>query len=284
MVNGGIVRQLAGAGRWFPGTKNELERLITGFLNEAIVPEINGRIISAIAPHAGFIYSGSVAGRTFRAIQQNILRYGVPETVIALGFSHRESFAGLALMDGDKVASPLRETEIDSHAISLLTKASDKIRCDYRPHRIEHSAENLIPFIQVAAPDAKLVVALTGDHDMGTIASLTKAFYDLAQQKHVLLIASTDMLHSSDYDLVTRTDKATLQLVERMDIESVTNNWKFDHQIFCGISPVLVSMLLAKKFGCVNGNVLAYKNSGDDFPESRGEWVVGYGSAVFAVG
>jgi len=80
---------------------------------------------------------------------------------------------------------------------------------------------------------------------------------------------------------VTRTDKATLKIVESMDDKKLLQGWSYDRQIFCGMAPVTVTMRFAAGQECRSGTVLHYENSGDKHPESRGQWVVGYGAVVF---
>ena len=107
------------------------------------------------------------------------------------------------------------------------------------------------------------------------------ALHAMSKTRNLLVIASTDMLHDADYERVTRTDRVTLDLVERMDREALRERWSSTNQSFCGICPVLTAMDYAEKQGCREAAVLHYRNSGDDFPESRGNWVVGYGAVVF---
>ena len=105
----------------------------------------------------------------------------------------------------------------------------------------------------------------------------------LAADREVLVVASTDMLHDEDYDLVSDTDRVTLEKVESMDMDGIISSWDYSRQVFCGVGPVIAVMRFSRSRGCGKGSVMCYRNSGDDFPESRGSWVVGYGSAVFAV-
>jgi AmmeMemoRadiSam system protein B len=276
-----IVRDAVGAGRWFPDRQGELQAMVDGFIDDAAPPRIAGRIASAIAPHAGFVYSGAVAGATFRALRDTA-REDPPDTVVVLGFRHREAFRGVALMDGDAISTPLGETPLDAASVrDLAAHPSDRLFADYTPHRGEHSAENEIPFLQRALPEAKLVVGLMGDHDGATIEALTAALAKLAQSRRIVVVASSDMLHDPDYDLVTRTDQATLESVARLDIAGVARRWSGRQQVFCGIAPVLTAMAFAAQTGCRSGTILSYRNSGDDHPESRGEWVVGYGAVAF---
>ena len=275
------VREALGVGRWFPAGKAELQKMVSGFIDKAEVGALTGTIVGAITPHAGYIYSGKIAGYAFKAIKNQAEKGVAPDTVVILGFSHRGAFPGVALMDGDAVATPLGETKLDKDAAGILAAKRGAIRFDYRPHQGEHSAENQIPFVQVALPRAALVVALIGDHDGKTLEQLADGLAELAAKKKILVVASSDMLHDPDYDLVTRTDKATLKLVEGMDCKKLLQEWSYDRQIFCGMMPVVATMRFAAGLKCQQGTVLKYENSGDMHPESRGQWVVGYGAVVF---
>lgn len=276
-----ITRAACGAGRWFPAGKAELQKMVNGFIDKAEVSGLKGRIVGAISPHAGYVYSGPVSGYVFKAIKEQAEKGNAPDTVVILGFSHRGSFPGVALMDGDVISTPLGEAVLDRAAAQILTVNRNAIKFDYAPHHGEHSAENQIPFVQSALPKAKLVVALMGDHNPQSINQLVSGLADLARQKKILVVASSDMLHDPDYDLVTRTDKATLKIVEAMDDKKLLQEWSYDRQIFCGMAPVVVTMRFAAGQESRRGTVLHYENSGDKYPESRGQWVVGYGAVVF---
>ena len=278
-----VVRKAFGAGRWFPGDGRELKSMVDGYMEDARVDKVKGRIVGAIAPHAGYVYSGKIAGYTFRAIKDNTAIWGRPEVVVLLGFSHRKGFKGVALMDGDAIKTPLGEALLDREAAEILAAGSPRIFFDYRPHAGEHSAENEIPFVQRALPETKLIIGLIGDHDPRTLDELVRALDTLSKKKKILVVASTDMLHDPNYDLVTKTDRSTLEKVRSMDYARIRKDWDYSNQIFCGIGPVVAVMRFAELKGCKQGTVLEYRNSGDDFPESRGRWIVGYGSAIFAV-
>lgn len=278
-----IVRKARGAGRWYPGDRGELAAMVNGCIEQAKVPKIPGRIVAAIAPHAGYVYSGPVAGYTFRALRENLAGGRTPDTVVVLGFSHSAGFAGVALMDGDALLTPLGEAALDTDAVKTLTGSSSRIVANTALHGAEHSAENQVPFVQVAFPKARIVVGLIGDHDPRTLDDLARALGALAKTRRIIVVASTDMLHDPDYDLVTRTDKATLEKLAALDSDGIVRSWAPDRQVFCGLTPVLTVMKFAAAQGSKQGTVLYYRNNGDDDPSSRGRWVVGYGAAVFAV-
>jgi len=277
-----VVRRAFGAGRWFPGDGKELRSMVDGYIADARVGKVGGRIVGAIAPHAGYVYSGKVAGYTFRAIKDNAANRGRPEVVVVLGLSHRGGFQGVALMDGDAIKTPFGEALLDKEAAGILAANSPRIYFDYRPHVGEHSAENEIPFVQAVLAETKLIIGLIGDHDPRTLDDLVRALDTLSKKKKILVIASSDMLHDPDYDLVTKTDRDTLEKVRSMDYTGIRKGWDYSRQILCGVGPVVAVMRFSELKGCKQGRVLYYRNSGDDFPESRGRWVVGYGSVVFA--
>jgi len=278
-----VVRTAHGAGRWFPGDGKELKQMVDGYIENARVDKVSGRIVGAIAPHAGYVYSGKVAGYAFRAIRDNVETWGRPDTVVVLGIRHRGGFQGVALMDGDALSTPLGDAAFDKDGAELLASESPRLYFDHRPHAGEHSAENEIPFVQSVLPETRVIVGLIGDHDPQTLNDLVAALDALSKKKKIVVIASSDMLHDPDYGLVTRTDKDTLEMVKVMDYAGIEKDWSYSKQTFCGIGPVLAVMRFARLKGCRKGTVLHYRNSGDDFPESRGRWVVGYGSAIFAV-
>ncbi len=277
------IWQVKGAGKWFPGTKGELLKAMHEYVDVADVPKIKGGIVGALAPHAGYQYSGKVAGDTFRALKASVEQYSEVGTVVILGFTHGISYEGVALLSGGIIRTPLGDSAIDMASILTLVNSSSRIFIDERPHIVEHSAENEIPFIQYALPKAEIVVGLIGDHDEKTIDELVAALVLLTKDKNIIVVASTDLLHDADYEKVTKTDKNTLSLIENMNIEKLWRSWSYENQVCCGIAPVIATMRFAKKCGVAGGDLLYYRNSGDDYPASRGNWVVGYGAVSFSV-
>ena len=196
------VRTALGAGRWFPADRRELSDMIGRFVDAAEVPALTGRMVAVIAPHAGYEYSGQVAGYAYRAIRDDAARHGPPDTAVILGFGHRAAFRGVALMDGTALATPLGLTPLDTEAAAQMTAADPRITLDYRPHVGEHSAENQAPFVQAVLPGTALVLALMAQPDPALAEMLAAVLGRLAARKKVLVVASSDMLHDPDYDRV----------------------------------------------------------------------------------
>ena len=270
-----------GDGRWFPADPAGLRRQVNAYIDAADAGGVTGRIVSALAPHAGYVYSGPVAGDTFRAIRDTGQAGLAPDVVVVLGFSHRGAGPGVALLDADIIRSPMGDAAVDTAAAALMAKGRSRITLDSRPHRGEHSAENEIPFVQAALPDTPMVVGIIGDHDGRTHKELLAALEALSKTRNVLVVASTDLLHDADYDKVTTTDHRTLERITALDSAGLAESWSYRNQVCCGIGPVLTAMAYARARGATKGTLLRYRNSGDDHPESRGNWVVGYGAVVF---
>ena len=92
------------------------------------------------------------------------------------------------------------------------------------------------------------------------------------------------MLHDASYELVRKTDQQTLRNLVAMDVTGLLREWDYGRQILCGVGPVVAAITYARGRGIKQGILLRYRNSGDDHPKSRGQWVVGYGAVAFAGG
>lgn len=276
-----VVRRTLGAGKWFPGIRSELATVIRAHLDNALPPPLGGPLVALVAPHAGYLYSGPVAGYAYRVVRDQAEAGQRPDTVVVLGFSHHGDTQGVALMEGDALASPLGETALDADAANLLAAADPRIIADYRPHNGEHSLENQVPFIQTVLPEASLVMALVGERDSSLLDALAHALQTLAAKKRILVVASSDMLHDASHERVRKTDHATLRKMLAMDTTGLLHDWDYSQQILCGIGPVVAAMRYACLQSIAKGTLLKYRNSGDDHPECRGQWVVGYGAVAF---
>ena len=265
---------------WFPAEEGNLRQTVSEYINGAEKTPVGQTIVAAIAPHAGYMYSGRVAGHVYRA-SRDAGAGRLPETVVVIGFRHRGGGSGVSVMDGEQFETPLGRTPMDREGAEILTKGAVGIRTDYSAHVGEHSVENQVPFIQVALPQAKLLLLAMNDHDSRTLDELVQRLNGLASRKRILVVASSDMLHDPSYERVKRTDKESLQKAVAMDDEVLLRDWTYAKQTFCGIGAVSTVIRYAREQGCREGLLLHYRNSGDDFPESRGQWVVGYGAVVF---
>jgi AmmeMemoRadiSam system protein B len=156
-----VIRRAVGAGKWFSDNGKTLKEEVTSYIENAVFDKIEGRIVAALSPHAGFRFSGVTAGYTFRAIRDQKPE-DLPEVLVIAGFPHHASLRGIALMDGSAIETPIGQHPLDVESSVFLSRQSG-FRFDYRYHDGEHSAENEIPFAQIALPKVPIVVALIGD-------------------------------------------------------------------------------------------------------------------------
>lgn len=272
-----------GDGRWFPAEAGLLRASVEGFIAAASGAAGDGAALaSGIAPHAGYTYSGGVAGHTYRALRESARQGNGPDLVVVLGFSHRVPFEGVAWLDADAIRTPLGELTADRAFMEQVRERLPGVFFDLDLHDGEHSTENQLPFLQVAVPGVSVAVGLVGGHAAGQPEALAGALRVAAAGRRFFVLASTDLLHDADYDRVRASDAHTLGMMERLDSEGLNRAWSYGTQICCGIGPVLAALESARLAGSRHGRRLSYCNSGDIDPSGRGQWVVGYGSVVFA--
>ncbi len=269
------------AGRFYPGDAKELESMVVGFLKDAGAPpsELAGRdLVGFIAPHAGYPYSGPVAGHAYGLLSGRTVR-----TVIVLGFPHKGSPARSAVLGFDAYRTPLGPLAVDTELVDvLLERGGDVIEENQSPFAQEHSLETQLPFIQKAAPAAKIVpimVALPGGRvDQGLVDLL----YDVVgNRRDVVIVASTDLSHYEPYDQAVAKDGTTLDRIASLDWSSFQGEGPSSGRM-CGYSTVGVLVGVASKYAQAEGRRVKYLNSGDTAGDRSGG-VVGYGVVAFTV-
>lgn len=221
---------------------------------------------AVIAPHAGYIYSGPVAGSAYAALAS---RGESVERVILVGPSHRVAFPGLATSGAAVFETPLGPVHVDRDAIAQLT-SKHLAREFENAHQNEHSLEVQLPFLKQAWPDAHIVPILSGDDDWHAMAQAIDLLWG---DDETVLVVSSDLSHYHDYATAKSIDAATAGTLEKLAAGRV------DFEQACGATAVnaLLSVAASKNLACTT---LDLRNSGDTAgPRDR---VVGYGA--FAVG
>jgi hypothetical protein len=228
---------------WYPQNKEELERVIDSFLiiNSEIKENVNGIIV----PHAGYDFSGKIAGGAFSMLPKK-------EKAIVLGPSHYASFKGISGLD-----------EIETPLGKLKTNQDNYPEVGY-----EHSIENQIPFLQKLgfSEITSLVIGKIDEEEAKNIAK------ELANKKDSVFIFSTDLSHFLSYEDAINKDKKTIDIIKNLDVD----NWK--NIDACGIYPLLILINLCK-IKCWTPHLIEYKNSGDITRNKKS--VVGYSSFWF---
>jgi AmmeMemoRadiSam system protein B/AmmeMemoRadiSam system protein A len=258
------------AGQFYPGDAETLQRQVDGFLNDAKVPADLGDVFGVVAPHAGYVYSGPVAGYSFKAVQGK--KY---ELVVVLGLSHRQP-GSVAALDYDVYQTPLGPVTIDRKATAQLVDAGgDIFERSERLFRGEHSIEVQLPFIQRALPGTPVVMVVLGNQDRRIEGELAAALDKTFAGRNVLFVASSDMTHYRAYDDAKAADLQTLELLGRRDLDGFYRLADV-HERLCGLAPVTTLFELYRRRGGAQARVLKYLNSGDTAGDKSR--VVGYGS------
>lgn len=267
------VKNVDFAGTWYPSDPTELSKRIKAYLNNSNPPEIKGDLIAIISPHAGLEYSGPVATYGFKAASNKKI-----DTVILVGFSHAIGFDGIAVFDKDAVKTPLGLLYADKELSQKLLSSNKKIFSYPDAFINENSLELILPFIQIALGDPKIVMLAIGTPGLENSQNLGLSLAQiLKDQKNFLLIASTDMSHYLTLDEAIATDKETIELIKQMEPEKLFLSCNSRNRM-CGYSAVTAVMLAAKKLGADKTIILNQATSADTSWQKQR--VVGYLSAA----
>ena len=269
------------AGGFYTEDPTELKRQVRGFLSGAAaeaIPE-DRDIVGILTPHAGYRYSGPVAGEAYNAVKGRGYR-----TVVVLALCHRRSALKASVLNRPAYDTPLGSARIDQRAVAaLLTHHGDLFESNEVLFQGEHSLEVQLPFIQEALPKAKIVPVIVAVHDEKAIEGIAEALYEvLGKREEVLFVLSSDLSHFYPYAEASAYDRKVLALLEQWKIDE----WKKiapTRKGMCGYSPILTFVKMFEKFDKAGrrGTRLAYNNSGDTAGDKSR--VVGYGAVAFSV-
>lgn len=265
-----MQRQSAVAGQFYSGGAAELRRDLA-----ELIP-LTGekkRVTGIIAPHAGFIYSGAVAGRLYSGIE-------IPAAVLILGPNHRGVGAPVALHPAGEWLTPLGPVPVDARLNALLQQHVPFIRSDSVAHQHEHSLEVQLPFIQVLRPDVAIAAICLGFGDYPTTEALGRGIAAAIREfgDEVLIVASSDMTHYESADAARHKDDLALARVLALDPEGLLDVCRNERITMCGAVPAAVMLVAARELGAQQAEVVAYATSGDVTGDRR--QVVGYAAVT----
>ena len=258
------IRYPAVAGSFYPADPHQLQDMLSGFLG-AVAPVAESAPKALIVPHAGYIYSGPIAASVYARLAP---ARATIRRVVLVGPSHRVPFQGLAASPAEKFASPLGSVPVDQEGIRALL---DLPYFGYleEAHRLEHSLEVHLPFLQSLIEDFSLIPIVVGDATPEQVATVLECLWGGPE---TLIVISSDLSHYHDYATARRMDSATSDAILALRPEDI------GYQDACGRIPVGGLLLAARKQG-LHGECVDLRNSGDT-AGSR-DRVVGYGGYVF---
>jgi AmmeMemoRadiSam system protein B len=276
------VRLPAVAGAFYPASANELRRNIKSYLDS--VPEIKpaGKILAAVAPHAGYTYSGGVAAYTHKALSTVDIH-----TLVIIGHDAYGNDVAFTC-PADYFQTPLGKVPVDREMMAKMHAFHRGIKANRAIHAREHTVEVHLPFLQVLGRPCKIIPILFGNPTAKNCQILADAIISAAGDKTVFVLASADMSHYPPYDLAYKVDKSTLEVLKSLDVERLLTHLAVQEReasvpnlrtALCAKGGVGTAILFARARGADRVQILRYANSGDvRGGDKRG--VVGYSSVL----
>ncbi|HAR36816.1 MAG TPA: AmmeMemoRadiSam system protein B [Acidobacteria bacterium] len=262
-----MKRQPYVAGYFYPDDPEYLRKTIQSFVREE-AEKI--RAVGVVSPHAGYEYSGPVAGKVYSSVE-------IPETVVILSPAHHRINSLFALFDRGSWLTPLGEVQVDSRLADLVAGGTDLISRDPEAHRKEHSIEVQIPFLQYFRPELKIVpLMISYQAGWEELQQLGQALAEAVKQfeQPVLLVASTDMSHYVSQKVAEELDFKAISFMEKLDPEGLYNVVTSFGISMCGFQPTTAMLVAARLLGAREGRLISYQTSGERTGDYRE--VVGY--------
>jgi len=264
------IRHSAVAGRFYPGDRATLLEDLDSYLSP---PGTSQTAIGCIAPHAGYIYSGLVAGAVYANVE-------VPQRCVVLCPNHTGRGQPLAILSSGAWQTPLGPVPIDSALANTLKEHFPLLSEDSEAHRGEHAIEVQLPFLQRKQSHFAFVPIALGTGNFETLEKLGQALGDLlkVQTEPVLIVASSDMNHYES-DRVTRVkDHKAIERILALDPHGLYETVIKEDISMCGFGPAVAMLTAAKSLGATSAELIKYATSGDVSGDR--EMVVGYAGIV----
>ncbi len=250
-----LLRKPAVAGQFYSASKSSLEKEVTRLLDKGI-KKID--CCGAISPHAGYIYSGSVAGKTLSRIK-------FKEGVVILGPNHTGCGSPFAMISSGAWELPMGNIDINEKLANIILKSSRYIKEDPLAHTLEHSIEMQLPLLQALRAKFSFVPIVLAPASLDVLKEIGRELARAIKEygKKTIIIASSDMTHYERQESAVSKDKlaidAILKLDEDMLMEEITR-----HDItMCGSAPTIVMITALKELGAKKAQLIDYKTSGD---------------------
>jgi AmmeMemoRadiSam system protein B len=290
------VRQPFRAGSFYPAERAECEAELSrcmGAVGPAFSKEPARRCVAVIAPHAAWAYSGTTAAHSFSSIAA---ANPLPRTVVIVGAVHVSGVYRASLMTTGSWKTPLGEIEINSALAGAIRKRDPNLIADDAwVHRVEHSIEVLLPFIQKVVPGARFVPLMVPPLREASRVGMALAEAIASIDEPAVIVGSTDLTHygedtygfapaGSGFESLEwvkqENDRRMIDLMLRMRPDDVVEEARAHHNA-CGAGAIAATLVAAKALGAKKGQLLRYTTSYDERPEGPPRDFVGYASVLF---
>jgi len=244
------------AGTFYPGQKDRLLEMIERMTDRAAAKT---KALAVVVPHAGYEYSGPVAGAVFSSVE-------IPKTAVILGPGHRDIGSLLAVQREGSWLTPLGESPIQSDLAALILELSPLASEDDRSHLWEHSLEVELPFIQYFESQAAIVpVCVSYEASYDDLESFGRALAEAvrAYGRDVLIVASTDMSHYVSQKTAEAMDFLAIRKILDLDARGLFDTVRGRGISMCGFQPTAAAVVAAVGLGASRAELVRYQTSGD---------------------
>jgi AmmeMemoRadiSam system protein B len=268
-----VLRLPAVAGRFYPSNPAELTALVQQFTKKDS-GKASQHVRACLVPHAGYAYSGHVAGAVFA-------RLALPKKFLILGVRHFPRGEPVAILSSGAWRTPLGDAEIDAALAETLRGACPLLREDNVAHSVEHSLEVQLPFLQVLAPGFSFVPVALGTLRFEDLVSVGEAVARvlLAKKEHVLLLTTSDLNHYEDDTTTRRKDRTAIDQLLELDARGLYDTCRKEEISMCGLGPAVAMLTALCAMGAKKAELVRYATSGDVSGDR--DAVVGYAGMTF---
>ncbi|MBL7069686.1 MAG: AmmeMemoRadiSam system protein B [Candidatus Omnitrophica bacterium] len=260
------VRQPSVAGQFYSASKAALEKELAGLIDKDAEKT---DCLGAVSPHAGYIYSGMVAGRVLSRIK-------FKESFVILGPNHTGIGEPFAIQSSGYWQTPTGKIAIDETLAKGILKNSRFIKEDVSAHAHEHSIEVQLPILQHINKEFKFIPIIISHAELSTYREIGRELADSIKRsnKNVVLISSSDMTHYESQESAKNKDKKAIDAILKLDEENLMEEIQRWDISMCGYAPTIVMLSCLKQLGARKAELVDYKTSGD----TSGDYtsVVGY--------
>ncbi|HLC17545.1 MAG TPA: AmmeMemoRadiSam system protein B [Thermodesulfobacteriota bacterium] len=266
-----MLRRACVAGQFYPGGAKELQEEVRGFIKE----EAREKATALIAPHAGYIYSGSVAGAVYSAVD-------IPDDVVLLGPNHTGLGARASVMTEGEWEIPTGTVGINTELAGMIAGSTRLFSPDTSAHLNEHSLEVQLPFIHCLNRGARFVPITVMQADLDECIEMGNALAGVIKDygREVLIAVSSDMNHYESDKRTREKDKLAIDQVLSLDARGLLEVTARKDITMCGVFPAAIAITAARALGASRARLIKYATSG----ETSGDYdhVVGYAGIVIS--
>ncbi len=265
------IRKPAVSGYFYPGGKQTLAKMLKSYI---VMSEKKESVKAVICPHAGYIYSGKVAGKVYGKIE-------IPDNIVILGPNHHNLGEPFAIMKEGIWKTPLGDVEINKTLAEKISEKSRYLQYDTLAHIQEHSLEVQVPFIQYIKNSIKIVpIVLSGSIDSIAWPEIGDAISEGIKEYRgkTLIVASSDFTHYETQKTAEENDRYAMDAITALDEEMFIERIYEKNISICGYGPIITAIIASKNLGAEKVEIVDYKTSGN----TTGDYtqVVGYAGII----